>query len=321
MDRRIEEEYKRVSLLVNVARLYYEHDYNQSMIADKLQLSRPYISKLIAQARDEGIVTITINDPIQTETSLERQIRQRFALRKVVVVPKSFSQDNLHKVGVACARYLNSIISDGDTIGVAWGFTMFTCAQLAIQRQDLSNVTVVQLCGGVSNSNYNIYASEIPKLFAEALSGTSYLLPLPAIMNSMQVKDSVLADHSISQALDYAKQANIALFTLGEFGTNNALANAGYIDAHQMNQLEAIGAVGDICAHFINENGELCDKSLDDRTISLPLDEIKKKDYRIAVAIGNQKVRSICGALNGGHLNVLITDEETATTVLRHFDK
>ena len=321
MDRRIEEEYKRVSLLVNVARLYYEHDYNQSMIADKLQLSRPYISKLIAQAREEGIVTITINDPIQTETSLERQIRQRFALRKVVVVPKSHNQDNLNKVGVACARYLNSIITDGDTIGVAWGTTMFTCAQLAIQRQDLSDVTVVQLCGGVSNSNHNIYASEIPKLLAEALSGTSYLLPLPAIMNSMQVKDSVLADHSISQAIDYAKQANIALFTLGEFGTNNALAHAGYVDDHQLKQLEAIGAVGDICAHFINEDGELCDKNLDDRTISLPLDEIKKKDYRIAVAIGNQKVRSICGALNGGHLNVLITDEETATTVLKHFDK
>jgi len=320
VDRKVEEEYKRVSLLVNVATLYYEHDYNQSMIAKKLQLSRPYISKLIAQARAEGIVSITINDPIQTETSLERQIRQRFALRKVVVIPKALNQDSLQKVGIACARYLDSIISDGDIIGVAWGTTMFNCAHHVIRREDLSNVTVVQLCGGVSTSNHSIYASEIPELFAEALSGTSYLLPLPAVMNSIHVKNSVLTDHNISRSVDYAKKANIALFTLGEFGANSALVNAGYIDESQQKQLEAVGAVGDIFAHFINDQGELCDKSLDDRTISLPLDEIKKKDYRIAVAIGSQKVRSICGALNGGHLNVLITDEDTATAVLKHFD-
>ena len=321
MDRKREEEYKRIELLVNVARLYYEHDYNQSKIAEKLRLSRPYISKLIAQARAEGIVSIQINDPIHAENALERQLRQRFALRKVIVVPQSLDQAPLAKVGIACARYLNTILSDGDTIGVAWGATMFAFAGHAIVRQNnLSDITVVQICGGVSNSDRNIYASEIPKLLADALGGTPYLLPLPAIMDSVQVKESVLTDHSISRVVEYALAANIALFTVGDFGTNNALFHAGYLDEQQLKKLEANGAVGDICSHFIDESGRLCDKDLDGRTISLPLEELKKKDYRIAVAIGKSKVRSICGALNGGHLNVLITNEETATAVLRHLD-
>lgn len=320
MDRKLEEEYKRIALLVNVARLYYEHDYNQGMIAEKLHLSRPYISKLIAQARAEGIVSIQINDPIQAETALERQLRQRFALRKVIVVPESIDQAPLAKVGVACARYLDSILSDGDIIGVSWGTTMFACAQHAIQRRDLSGIVVVQLCGGVSISERNIYSSEIPKILAQALSGTPYLLPLPAIMDSVQLKQSVLTEHSIKQVMEYGARANISIFTLGDLGVDNAHILAGYLNEERLKYLQAAGAVGDLCSHFIDENGRLAYKDLDDRTIGLPLDELKKKDYRIAVAIGERKVRSICGALNGGHLNVLITNEGTANAVLKHLD-
>ena len=320
MNRKFDEDYNRISLLVNVARLYFEHDYNQGAIANKLGFSRPYISKLIAQAREEGIVTITINDPVQSETAIERTIRQRFSLRKVIVIPQGAEQSALSKVGGACARYLDSIVSDGDIIGIAWGATMFACAQKAIPRRNLSDITVVQLCGGISNIERNIYASEIPKLLADALSGTAYHLPLPAIMDSAHVKQSVLAEHTIMQVMDYAKCSNIAIFSVGEIGADNAHVHAGYLNDRQLMHLKSLDAVGDICSHFIDESGSLCDKELDDRTIGLPLDEIKKKDYRIAVAIGGRKVRCICGALNGGYPNVLITDEETAEAILKRID-
>ena len=313
-------DYRKTDLLVNVAKLYYEHGYNQGMIAKKLNLSRPYISKLIAEARSSGIVTIQINDPVQTESVLERDLRQRFALRRVIALPQGGDQKPLTKVGIACARYLNSIVSDGDIIGVSWGATMFAAAQNAVLRQDLSRVTVVQLCGGISNLERSIYAAEIPKLFADALSGSPYILPLPAILDDIQLKQSLLKDQNIGQVMDYAHRANIALFTMGEFGKRNALAQAGYLSGMQMGKLVQAGAVGDICSHYIDIEGKLCDLELDARTIALPLDELKKKDYRIAVAIGDQKVDSICGALRGGHVNVLITNEDTAAAVIRRLD-
>ena len=34
------------------------------------------------------------------------------------------------------------------------------------------------------------------------------------------------------------------------------------------------GAVGDICDHLINDQGELCDEALDERTVSVPLAEL-----------------------------------------------
>jgi len=314
-------DYKRIDLLVNVAKLYYEHGYNQSMIAEKLSLSRPYISKLIAQARDEGIVTIKIRDPSHTETSLERELRQRFALRKAIVVPHSMDKTPLVKVGLACARYLDTIVSGGDVIGVTWGSTMLACAQNAIARQDLLGVTIVQLCGGISNIERSIYASEIPKLFADAFSGTPYIMPLPAIVDDAHVKQSMLSDRAINYVMEYARKANIALFTVGQFGEDNALIHAGYLSGYPLKKLDEAGAVGDICSHFIDESGQICDAELDERTIGLSLEELKKKEYRIAVAVGQKKVRSICGALNGGYLNVIITDEDTAHAVIRRLDE
>ena len=314
-------DYRKVDLLVNVAKLYYEHGHTQGMIAKKLNLSRPYISKLIAEARATGIVSIQINDPAQTESPLERNLRQRFSLRRVIALPLANEQAPLFKVGAACARFLNSIVSNGDIIGVAWGSTMFAAAQNAVPRQDLSGVTVVQLCGGISNLERSIYAFEIPKLFADALSGTPYILPLPAILDDLEVKQSVLMDQSIRLVMDYGQRANIALFTLGEFGEQNALAHAGYLSRRNLQKLEKAGAVGDICTHFIDIEGNLCDLELDARTIALPLEELKKKDYRIAAAIGTRKVDSICGALRGGYVNVLITDEDTAAAVAKRLDE
>jgi len=321
-DYKREEEIKRVDLLVNVARLYYEHNYNQHMISQKLGLSRPYISKLLTQARAEGIVTIQINDRAQTETAPERELRQRFSLRRVIIVPRSLGQSPLSKVGVACGRYINSIICGGDIIGVSWGQTMFACAQSAIQRDDVTNVSVVQVCGGISCIERNIYASEIPKLWATALSGIPYIMPLPAILDNSAMKDAVINDQSIKGVMGVVMRANILLFTVGGgFGANNALVQAGYLDETEMKQLNKAGAVGDICSHIIDEDGKLVSPDLDARTVSLPLDTLKQKDYRIAVAIGKSKVRSICGALNGGYPNVLITDEDTAIAVLHRLDE
>ena len=107
---------------MNIARLYYEHNYSQQMIADKLELSRPYVSKLINEARESGIVEIRIHDPNGAETRVESEIKSRFGLKKAVAIPSHGpGEDVLNKLGSAAARLLDSIIKDGDIIGVALG--------------------------------------------------------------------------------------------------------------------------------------------------------------------------------------------------------
>lgn len=82
-------DYKRIELLVKVAKLYYENDYSQEMIAKKLGLSRPYISKLLNESKSNGIVKVQVIDPLSIETPLEKNLREHFGLEKVRIVPMS----------------------------------------------------------------------------------------------------------------------------------------------------------------------------------------------------------------------------------------
>ncbi len=309
-------DYKKIELLVKVAKLYYEQNYNQDMVAKTLNLSRPYISKLLNEAKEAGIVKVEVHDPTKIESNIEKKLKNRFNLKRVIVVPKGTDENPIAKLGKEAARYLDSILKNGDIIGLSWGETIYHCSRAVFARNDLDNIVTVQLCGGISNLTSNIYATEIAKNFSQALAGTPYILPLPAVVDDSTLKKFMLQDHNIDKIIDYGKKANIALFTMGSFGLQSALVSAGYLSKEQMIQLSEKGAVGDICSHVIDFEGNICDKHLDDRTIAVPLENIKQKEYRIGVALGQSKVNCICGALNGGYINVLIINEETAVWVL-----
>lgn len=60
----------------------------------------------------------------------------------------------------------------------------------------------------------------------------------------------------------------------------------------------------------------IVDEKVKDRIISVELEKLKEMEYSIAVAESSEKAWSILGALNGGFVNVLITNNETAKTVL-----
>jgi deoxyribonucleoside regulator len=309
---------ERVKLLVNIARLYYEHNCNQQTIAEKLGLSRPYVSKLINEAKEAGIVEIKVNDPYETENHLELEIRQKFNMKKVIVIPTSDDRgSNLKKLALTASRYLDSIVKSNDIIGVTWGATLYALAQNIISRDDLKNITVVQLCGGISKIEKNIFASEIPKKISEAYNGTPYILPLPAVVDDVRVKNAILRDKNLSNILNIARKSNIAIFTMGAFGYEGALMRAGYISKEETDELIRKGAVGDICTRFINIYGKICDPELDERTIAIDLVELKKKEYRIGVATGLEKLKCIYASLKGGYPNVLITDDETARNILK----
>jgi DNA-binding transcriptional regulator LsrR (DeoR family) len=73
------------------------------------------------------------------------------------------------------------------------------------------------------------------------------------------------------------------------------------------------GAVGDIICHFIDKDGNLVDTDIDSRLVSLELDTLTQLENVVGVAAGRHKVAAITAALKGGYLDILITDESTAT--------
>ena len=71
----------RNELLVTVASLYYELDQNQQQIADRLEISRSTVSRLIREARRRGSVEIRINKSVAGDFALEQALLTRCGLK------------------------------------------------------------------------------------------------------------------------------------------------------------------------------------------------------------------------------------------------
>jgi deoxyribonucleoside regulator len=307
---------EKISKVIEAAKLYYLLDYNQNEIAKILGVSRPTVSRLLQQAKSDGIVQITIMDPTEDVENLSAQLEKRFNLKKAIVTSIPQYDDHIIKnyLGEKAALFLDEIVKDDDIIGVTWGTTLYHVAT-ELKQKFVKNVKVVQLKGGVSYAETNTYASEILYLFGKAYNTAPHNLPLPAIVDHVVVKQAMEADRHIRKILELGKQANIAMFTMGPVKTDSLLFQLGYFTESDLESLYG-SAVGDICSRFFDKDGEICNKSLNERTLGINLNELRRKEYSILVAGGPNKIDGIYGALKGKYANVLITDQFTAKFLL-----
>lgn len=306
-------------LLVEAARLYYDHQLSQQAIARKLDVSRPTVSRLLQEARDTGIVRIEIINPADRGTQLEKLLADTFRLKKAIVVPNDDDTDTVikNRLGKATANFIDQLVTEGTVMGISWGTTMQAVAR-HIKKRSVRDMTVVQLNGGISRAEIDTHASEIAKAIADHYRALPYLLPLPAVVDSADLKQAIVADKNISRTLNLGHKAEIALFTVGSFGHDSILVKADYFEPEEVDTLLNRGAVGDICSRILDQDGHICSPELNARTIGLELDDLTMKTYSIAVAGGKTKLPAIRAALKGRWFNTLITDEWVAGELVRN---
>lgn len=303
-------------LSIEAARLYYLMDYTQQEIANILDISRPTVSRLLAYSKEQGFVAITINDPFSDIEGLERALIEKYQLKEVHVVYAPTNEEKVVYKFVTefAAEYLSDVINDGDIVGVSWGNTIYQTAKL-LSKTNRSGVKVVQLKGGISYSEFTTYSTEILNFFSEAFHSEMFELPLPVIFDNVQVKNMVEQDRHIRKIIDMGKQANVAVFTVGTVSYKSLVFNLGYLNEAEKEELNT-RAVGDICCRFFDKNGQICLSDLNNRTIGIELDELKKKEKSILISGGERKANSVAGALAGKYANILITDQYTAQKLL-----
>jgi deoxyribonucleoside regulator len=308
---------EKLSKLIEVAKLYYQFDFSQQKIAEKLGISRPSVSRMLQQAKEQGIVQIKIFDQSEGTERLANAVTRAFDLKHCIVVPVPEYNAEVIKMelGKAASGYLEEIVQHGNIIGATWGTTLYEVAQ-HVKPKNVKDVSVVQLNGGVSYSETNTYAAEILNYLSTAFNTFPHFLPLPAVVDHPVVANAIITDRHIKRVLNLGKQCDIAMYTVGEFTKESTLFNAGYFSSEDFDQLKAKKAVGDICSRIFDIEGNICNSELDERTIGINLSDLSKKPYSILIAGGIEKVDAIIGALRGQFTNVLITDQHTAQILL-----
>lgn len=306
-------------LLGKVSRLYYEEELTQKEIAEKLHLSRPKVSRLLNQARAEGIIQIAVISPPGSFNELEGKLERKYGLQEVVVTevePDDPQAAVNQKIGVAAADYLRRTVAGGDVIGVSWGRTLKAMVG-ALQPADALDTQVVQLIGGLGMPEAEVHATTLCQRMAQALNSRLTLIPAPGIVDNAEVKRILLSDRHVQAAFALFASINVAYVGIGAPTPTSVLVRDGSILRDgELRSLVEQGAVGDIALRFFGADGSPVRSEIDKRVIGISLDELAGIERVVGVAGGAEKVTTIRGALLGGYVDVLVSDQMTAEALL-----
>lgn len=307
-------------LLSKVSSMYYDQNYNQQEIANRLHLSRPKVSRLLKEAREVGIVQITVASPNDSFVDLEKSLEEKYALQEVLIVEVDGGASNniiKRQIGSAGANYLHRTISAGDTIGMTWGTTLQSMVE-NMPPKSIDTIHVVQALGGVGPPEAKAHASDISRRLSQLFKSRLTLLPAPGIVGSIQAKEVLLSDRRVKGALETFSEVDTLYVGLGALKTNPVLNKSSKdISSDLQDEIIHSDAVGDIALRFFDTHGKEVDSGLKDLVIGITIEELKHIETVVGIAAGKGKEEVICGALNGKLIDVLITDNQIAKELLK----
>jgi DNA-binding transcriptional regulator LsrR (DeoR family) len=305
-------------LLLQVASLYYEQGLTQEEIAQRVNLSRSNVSRLLSQARHQGVVEIRVRRPVPTVPALESELKTRFGLHDAQVLANGMRSTDLtlRDVGALAAEQIRNHLHDGMILSVGWGRALYETVQ-AFRPVSVRQVDVVQVMGGLGAVDPYIDGNELARHLAESLGAHLYYLRAPYVVESATICDALMKEPVIRLVMEMARNADLTITGIGSIRPElSGLLRAGYLTEDDLHTIAETGAVGDICGQYIDIHGEVCQLELHRRIITIDLPSLLAMKRVVAVAAWREKAPVILGALRGGFVDVLITDEAAAQEVL-----
>jgi DNA-binding transcriptional regulator LsrR (DeoR family) len=309
------------SLLVKLAWLYYVAGHNQEEIARQLGLSRFKITRLLARAREKGIVKISL-DQHSTETlAIAQQLARTYDLIECIVTPPlgggpAAEETARRAVGVAAASFLTRRLQTPDpvTVGLSWGRTIAALVQ-AFPSLAKPNARFVSLMGSLSRTaRFNPF--EVVHALAQACGGEAYILPAPYIADSEADLDVLMTQSIVREALAMGEAANFYISSFGVCSRESLIYQQGLVGDADIDELIAAGAVSDMLGKFFDANGQLVRSSLNRRTPSISFENMREREL-VLLAAGLRKADALLAVLKSGLVNRLVIDGDLAVAILQ----
>ena len=301
-----------IQQLIQASRLYYELGETQSRVAEILGVTRPQVSRLLKRARAEGVVEIRIVDEAMVDSSAGETLRETFGLTAVHVAPALAGPEEIARrmIGRLGADVLRAAIRDGAVVGIWDGASISAVADVIAADDPVheTGATVLPLCGGYW---FTGPAREPFRRVADGIGGLALGLLAPGLVDDPATKRSLIAHDGVRRITDLWQRLDVAAFGIG-----GPAWSAAALGRDIARELDHDGAVGEVLVSPFDLHGRFVCDALRDRTIAFDARELGRVPVRIGVAGGAAKVRPILGALRGGLLTTLVTDQPTAEAVL-----
>lgn len=306
----------KINKLIQVAKKYYLEGLTQSQIAKELNVSRPMISKYLADARDLGIVTITIKSPLEGDNFAIELLSERYGVQGGILIPHT-NQPSVSEglIARSAAQFLLSILKPNLHVGVSWGNIISSVITLVSEQHDRPEMEgeVTSLIGNSNTANRNYHTDSLCRIVSSATGYSPNYLHAPALVDSHDDYSLLTRTESYSKVYHHWSGLDVAIFHVDNFPSVPDLATASRFG----NALSQRKAVGHILTYYYDADGDFIEEE-NDLVVRIPLELLKKVPIRIGVCSGNVNANALKGALNTKLITHLFASAKTAEDVIRN---
>ncbi|TCU22226.1 DNA-binding transcriptional regulator LsrR (DeoR family) [Rhizobium azibense] len=296
--------------------LYYVAGRTQDEIASTMSISRQSAQRLVSLAVAEKLIKVRLDHPIAACLELANQLRKKFDLKHVEIVPSDPGSSS-RTVGIAEAaaaeieRWLKR--PDPIVLAVGTGRTLKAAVD-QLPTIECPNHRIVSLTGNITPDGSAAYYNVIFSM-ADAVKARHFPMPLPVLVTSAEERELLHGQQLVRSTLAISAQADVTFVGIGELGIDGPLCVDGFLEKDEMMELMREGAVGEICGWIFDAQGRLLDNPINERVASASIPS-RETSTVIGIAKGTRKFKAIRAAIVGRQINSLITDEQTADFLL-----
>ncbi|MBP2380450.1 sugar-binding transcriptional regulator [Brachybacterium sacelli] len=307
--------------LFEAARMYYAEGRTMEAIAGGLDVSRSTVSRMLRDAREAGLVQITLRPPdAHRVEELRRRIAHKYGVRARVVPTRAGDgeHERLQAVADAGADLLDEMLEPGMTLGIAWGTTIATLLG-SVQARPIPGLRIVQLNGAINTEGTGLtYVSTVLARAAMLWDATVHHFPVPAFFDYAATREAMWRERSVQKVLETQRQTTLAVFSVGAFDAEvpSHVYTNNYLTREDLTSLRADSAVGDVCTVFLRADGSFRDISMNARGSGTDPSRLSRIAHRLLVVSGSRKALPLRAALRAGVATDVVVDELTAASLL-----
>ena len=302
----------REEMILKTALYYYEEEITQSEIAKLLKISRPTVAALLQEAKDRGIVKITIQHSQLRTIKLQERLLNKYQLANVKIASTAKEENSLKAAaGKLCVELIEPLLPDIQHLGIGWGTTLFEYVQQA-NYLHLEPLKIVPLIGGNGLATVRFHSNHLAFVLSQKYHCEVSYFYAPAITDTQAVKDTLAETNLIKEVMEEGRQVDVAVLGVGDPIHSSTYEKLDYISEKDTALLIKEGIIGDIGGTFFKANGEPLREGIAQRMLGIDLADIQEIKRVVVVATGKEKAKSIQTLLELGCITDLIIDEEIA---------
>ncbi len=301
------------------AAMLYKAGLTQGQIGKQLGYSRIKINRVLALARTHGVLEIKVNVPTGWHVELETELIRLFDLRDAVVVSGEQSDRSLESVlAEGAAGFLLDHLDSGMRVGLGIGRTVAHLPE-RFRPDRRIDCSFIELVGAAYTADWARF--DVTFKMAELAGGRREALQAPGYLTDPDLSTRLAQEPAVAATLDRARGSDVMIQSVGPVDTSAILFQYGVLTIDDLEDLRSRGAVGDALGYYYDIDGKHVESRTDPNLIGIGLDDLRHVPWSVLVAGGPAKVSPIIGGLNGGYFNTLVTDDETARSLVDYGER